>query len=104
MLMPTSYDLLRAGKVQRRILPATPAAHGYEFFAHYQPVYSVGGDYYDFVPLPSGRLAVAVGDVSGKGLSAALVMARFAAEARHRVRSFATPQAIASALSTALTG
>jgi phosphoserine phosphatase RsbU/P len=86
MLQPSSFDLLRAGQVQRGIMPPAPVLPGYEFFAHYQPVYPVGGDYYDFVHLPENRLAIAVGDVAGKGIPAALLMAQFAAETRHRVR------------------
>jgi serine phosphatase RsbU (regulator of sigma subunit) len=98
MLIPSTLDLMRAGQVQRRILPAIPAAPGYEFFAYYQPVYSVGGDYYDFVPLPHNRLAVVVGDVAGKGLTAALMMARFAADTRHRVLSSPVPDTAAAEL------
>ena len=86
MLIPSIRDLLLAGQVQRGMLPAVPELPGYEFFVHYQPLYPVGGDYYDFVRLPDDRLAIAVGDVSGKGLPAALLMAQFAAETRHRVR------------------
>jgi sigma-B regulation protein RsbU (phosphoserine phosphatase) len=98
MLDPSSRDLLRAGQVQRGIMPAIPAAPGYEFFAHYQPVYPVGGDYFDFVPLSHGRLAVVVGDVAGKGVSAAMMMAQFASETRHRVRSTAAPEKAAADL------
>ena len=67
-----------AGQVQRRIMPQIPASPGYEFFAYYQPAYTVGGDYYDFVRLPPDRLAVVLGDVSGKGIAAAMMMAQFA--------------------------
>jgi hypothetical protein len=79
-------DLLLAGRVQRGIMPAAPAAPGYEFFAYYQPVYAVGGDYDDFVHLPHDRLGIVVGDVAGKGVQAAMMMAQFASETRHRVR------------------
>src|SRR5271157_3971932 len=48
MLFPSRRELLLAGQVQRGIMPAIPAAPGYEFFAHYQPVYPVGGDYYQW--------------------------------------------------------
>ena len=48
-------DLRLAEQVQKRFLPqALPRVAGYEFFAHYQAAYEVGGDYYDFVPLPGG--------------------------------------------------
>src|SRR5207302_11114738 len=71
-------DLKLAEQVQKRFLPqGVPRVPGYEFFAHYHPAYEVGGDYYDFVQLPGNRYAVAVGDVSGKGVAAALMMAKF---------------------------
>ena len=50
-------DLKLAEQVQKRFLPqSVPAIPGFEFFAHYDPAYEVGGDYYDFVPLPGNRL------------------------------------------------
>ncbi len=76
-------DLELARHVQRALLPsALPALRGYDFFALYLAAEAVGGDYYDFVPLPGGRLAVLLGDVAGHGVAAALVMARLSAEAR----------------------
>jgi phosphoserine phosphatase RsbU/P len=104
MLVPSPSDLHRAGRVQRGIMPAVPAAPGYEFFAYYQPVYAVGGDYYDFVALPHGRLGVVVGDVSGKGVPAAMMMAQFASETRHRVRLAPTPETAAADLNGQLRG
>jgi serine phosphatase RsbU (regulator of sigma subunit)/pSer/pThr/pTyr-binding forkhead associated (FHA) protein len=81
-------DIALAREVMRSFLPAqVPAIAGYEFFASNQSALEVGGDYYDFVPLPGGRLGVLVGDVSGKGISAALVMSRFSAEARTCLRT-----------------
>jgi serine phosphatase RsbU (regulator of sigma subunit)/pSer/pThr/pTyr-binding forkhead associated (FHA) protein len=72
-----------ATKVQRGFLPQSfPLLPGYEFFAHYTAARTVGGDYYDFIPRPDGRLAVLLGDVSGKGVPAALLMARLSGEAR----------------------
>ena len=70
-------DLVLAHKVQQGFLPAArPRVKGYEFFDFYAPANLVGGDYYDYVWIPGGRLAVAVADVSGKGISAALLMAK----------------------------
>ena len=103
MLVPSHRELLLAGRMQRGIMPAIPAAPGYEFFAHYQPVYSVGGDYYDFVDLAPGCLAVVLGDVVGKGIAAALMMARFSSETRHRVCS-SSPEIAAAALNGQLHG
>jgi phosphoserine phosphatase RsbU/P len=48
---------------------------GLEFVATCRPASQVGGDYYDLLPLPNGRVAIAVGDISGKGIAAALMMA-----------------------------
>ncbi len=104
MLVPSARELLLAGQMQRGIMPAIPAAPGYEFFAHYQPAYTVGGDYYDFVHLPPDRLAVVVGDVAGKGIAAAMMMAQFAAETHHRVRSASAPEIAAADLNGQLHG
>jgi sigma-B regulation protein RsbU (phosphoserine phosphatase) len=76
-------DLELATRVQTSFLPnSLPQVPGYEFFAHYQPAQAVGGDYYGFIPLPQGRWAVAVGDVAGKGISAALLMAKLSSDTR----------------------
>src|ERR1017187_823093 len=70
-------DLELARGVQRGFLPLRlPEVPGYEFFAHYEPAYEVGGDYYDFILLPRRRVAVLLGDVAGKGVVAALLMAK----------------------------
>ena len=62
-------DLELAHKVQQRL--AAPRSRrevqGYHFFDFYEPANQVGGDYYDYIELPGGRLAVVVADVSGKG-------------------------------------
>ena len=72
-----------ARTVQVGFLPKTfPAMAEYEFFAFYSPAQSVGGDYYDFITLPGGRVAVCLGDVAGKGVAAALLMAKLSAEVR----------------------
>ena len=72
-----------ARQVQLGFLPQTqPELPGYEFFASYSAALSVGGDYYDFIPLPDGRIAVVLGDVAGKGVPASLLMAKLSAEAR----------------------
>ena len=77
-------ELAVAHKVQQGLLPMSPPViEGYEFFDYYQPARYLGGDYYDFIPLPGGRIAVALGDVSGKGISAALLMAKLSSEVRY---------------------
>ncbi len=73
-----------AKDVQRSFLPASlPNISGYQFYAFYQAAKNVGGDYYDFIPHSSGHLAVLLGDVAGKGMPAALLMAKLSAEARY---------------------
>ena len=72
-----------ARTVQLGFLPQTvPEVEGYEFFSHYSPAQTVGGDYYDFIPLRDGRLAVVVADVAGKGVPAALLVAKLSSEVR----------------------
>lgn len=72
-----------ARQVQRGFLPEqAPSIEGYEFFQYYESAYEVGGDYYDFIPVHGGRLVMMLGDVAGKGVAAALLMAKFSADAR----------------------
>jgi serine phosphatase RsbU (regulator of sigma subunit) len=76
-------DLELAHQVQLSFLPSrVPTVPGYDFFSHYEPALEVGGDYYDFVPVGGGRLAILVGDVAGKGVPAALLMAKLSSDAR----------------------
>ena len=68
-------DLALAAEVQRRLLPdAPPARDGVTLAAVTIAARNVAGDYYDFLPLVDGRLALALADVSGKGVPAALIM------------------------------
>jgi predicted permease len=68
-------DIALAADVQRRLLPeAPPRAEGVEFAAASVPARRIGGDYYDFVELGGGRIGIALADVSGKGVPAALIM------------------------------
>ena len=72
-----------ANEIQKGFLPKSyPTVEGYEFWAFYHAAGQVGGDYYDFFPLPDGKMAVILGDVSGKGVPAALVMALAASAVR----------------------
>ncbi|PYS22366.1 MAG: hypothetical protein DMF72_13705 [Acidobacteria bacterium] len=64
-----------ASEIQQRFLPATaPLVEGYELQGISFPCYEIGGDYYDFIQREGGNLVVALGDVSGKGTAAALLM------------------------------
>jgi len=76
-------DLEVASQMQHALLPASsPEVAGYHFFEFYESAYRVGGDYYDYVLLPGGRFAVVVGDVAGKGVSAAILMAKISSDVR----------------------
>jgi serine phosphatase RsbU (regulator of sigma subunit)/pSer/pThr/pTyr-binding forkhead associated (FHA) protein len=64
-----------ASEIQQRFLPSkAPQVDGYELQGISFPCYEIGGDYYDFIRREDGRLVVALGDVSGKGTAAALLM------------------------------
>jgi len=79
-------ELALAREVQQHFLPAhRPVLAGYAFFDFYRPADQIGGDYFNYIPLPDGRLAITVADVAGKGISAALVMARLCAEIPYRL-------------------
>ena len=70
-----SRDLEQAAEIQRRLLPhQAPAVPGYELAGHNLPCRTVGGDYFDFFPYDDGRIGLVLGDVSGKGMPAALLM------------------------------
>lgn len=85
-------DLDFATQVQLGFLPnERPRVEGYEFFDFYEAAQRVGGDFFDYVPLPDGRLAVTVGDVAGKGVPAALLMARIYSDARYELLARPTP-------------
>ena len=69
-------ELKVARLIQQTLLPkALPDIPGYEVAAYYQPAREVGGDFYDFLTLEDGRLGLVIGDVTDKGVPAALVMA-----------------------------
>lgn len=69
-------EMQTARYIQRSLLPnEVPALAGWQLAPFYQPAREVGGDFYDFLLLSDGRLGLVIGDVSGKGVPAALVMA-----------------------------
>ena len=96
-------ELKVAEQVQHKLLPQSmPQFPGYAFFAYYHAAHEVGGDYYDFVPLPDDRLGVALGDVSGKGVAAALIMAKFSGDTRLNLLAEGSAAAALRVLNTAL--
>ncbi|MFN0110908.1 MAG: SpoIIE family protein phosphatase [Blastocatellia bacterium] len=76
-------ELILASEIQIRLHPASPpAVPGYEMIGVSFPCHEVGGDYFDFIEKRDGRLVVALGDVSGKGTAAALLMSSVHAAVR----------------------
>jgi phosphoserine phosphatase RsbU/P len=92
-------DQLRlAREVQAGLLPArAPQVPGYTMAGRCIPTFEIGGDCFDYLPLPDGRLGVVVADVSGKGIPAALVMASFRTLVRAHARTDPHPAALAVA-------
>ncbi len=83
-----------ARQIQTRLLPTRPpVVAGYAFAGRTRPAEEVGGDYFDFIPLPQHRMGVCVGDVSGKGLPAALLMAGVQATLRALAPTVSPPDA-----------
>jgi sigma-B regulation protein RsbU (phosphoserine phosphatase) len=81
------HDLEVAREVQAGLLPERPPEiPGLDCAAYFRPAKMVGGDYYDFVQTPDGRLAFTLGDVSGKGIPAAVFMASIQASLRIPLR------------------
>jgi phosphoserine phosphatase RsbU/P len=76
-------ELEIAREVQEHLFPQhLPSVHGLDYCGCCQPARTVGGDYYDFLELPKERFGIAIGDVSGKGIGAALMMASLGASLR----------------------
>ena len=72
-----------AREVQERLFPQNlPQVDGLDYCGACRPALGVGGDYYDFLMLPGGNFGIAIGDVSGKGIAAALLMASLQASLR----------------------
>jgi len=77
-------DLHLARQVQESFLPTqVPVVDGFVFAALNRPAHEVGGDFYLFFNLPQNRLGLAIGDVSGKGIAAALFMARLTSDLQY---------------------
>jgi len=82
-----------ARSIQVNFLPrSNPCVPDYDIVGKSIPAYNVGGDYYDFIPLDSDRIAVCLGDVSGNGMAAALVMANLQATIRSQALSGEGPE------------
>ena len=76
MVAERSQQMRRAAELQVGMLPPSPLkGDGFELAAHFSPAREISGDFYDWYRTPSGQLAITLGDVMGKGLPAALMMA-----------------------------
>lgn len=85
-------ELRIARLIQQTLLPkVVPQLEGWSIAAHYQPAREVGGDFYDFMELEDGRLGIVVGDVTDKGVPAALVMATTRTILRSAAQRFDSP-------------
>lgn len=85
-------EMRLARLIQQTLLPqAPPDMPGWKLALHYQPARAVGGDFYDFFPLPDGRIVITIGDVTDKGVPAALVMASTRAILRGAARRMLPP-------------
>jgi serine phosphatase RsbU (regulator of sigma subunit) len=99
------HDLELARRVQLGLLPeGYPNCEGFEFFAYYRAAYEVGGDYYDFIELPNERLALVVADAAGKGVSAALLMAKLTGELKYHLSCESPSAALARMNESLCTG
>ena len=86
------HDLSVARSIQQASLPKeVPTLEGWQISPYYQPAREVGGDFYDFHLLPEGRLGLVVGDATGKGVPAALVMSTTCGMLRLAAQSHASP-------------
>lgn len=101
-------ELQIARQVLQALLPERPTQiRGYEFWEYYEPARHIGGDYYGYIPLadpneteesPPSRWAIAVGDVVGKGLPAALLTSKLSSEIRLFLQLEADPAAVVTRL------
>jgi predicted ester cyclase len=97
------HELQVARQIQQELLPeATPKLDGWQIAAYYGPAREVGGDFYDFLELEDGRLGLVVGDATGHGMPAALVMATTRGMLRAVVQSLESPGEVLARVNEAL--
>jgi serine phosphatase RsbU (regulator of sigma subunit)/pSer/pThr/pTyr-binding forkhead associated (FHA) protein len=96
-------ELRTAYEIQKRLLPAgPPTIEGYEFFGINRPCRTVSGDYFDYAIRPDGRIYTIIGDVSGKGITAALIMSGLATAFGIFTKQDPTPDALTRQLNETL--
>jgi hypothetical protein len=98
-------DLSAARDLQRTFLPEPISENsaGIRVVTEYMPAHAVGGDFYDFIDLGGGRVMGVIGDVSGKGVTAALTMARVSADVRRFATEVGGPAELLERLNNTLT-
>jgi sigma-B regulation protein RsbU (phosphoserine phosphatase) len=98
-LQQQEEELKRAREIQQMLLPSTlPQLAGVQIAGAWQPAREVGGDYFDVIQLDKDRLGICVGDVAGKGITAALLMANLQASFRAFATTEASPQVVCTKL------
>jgi serine phosphatase RsbU (regulator of sigma subunit) len=97
------YDLELASSIQKSFLPReVVSVEGVELFAEYRAAYTVGGDFYDVFWVAPDRLGVFIGDIAGKGVAGALMMARISSEMRVAALTHVDPVTVLTAMNKAL--
>jgi serine phosphatase RsbU (regulator of sigma subunit)/predicted ester cyclase len=97
------HELQVARRIQQELLPeATPELDGWQIAVYYGPAREVGGDFYDFLEFPDGRLGLVVGDATGHGMPAALVMATTRGMLRAVVQTLESPGEVLARVNEAL--
>ena len=97
------HELQVARQIQKELLPESiPKLEGWRIAAYYQPAREVGGDFYDFLEFADGRLGLVVGDATGHGMPAALVMATTRGMLRAVVQSLESPGEVLAKVNEAL--
>ncbi|MBV6439617.1 MAG: hypothetical protein EPGJADBJ_01262 [Saprospiraceae bacterium] len=92
-----------AAEIQRTLVPSRlPSGKKYQLSSIYKPHFAVGGDYYDVVEYPDGKIAFCIADITGKGVSAALLMANFQANFHALITRRATLEEIVREMNAAV--
>ena len=96
-------DLKLAREVQESFLPKKlPLIKNYKFAALNQPALGIGGDFYNFFKLPANMLGIVLGDVSGKGISASLFMARLTSDLQYYTLLYPEPKELLTQMNKVL--
>jgi phosphoserine phosphatase RsbU/P len=104
-LQQQEQELNRARDIQQDLMPKVlPQLPRVELAGAWQPARTVGGDYFDVIQLDSNRLGICIGDVAGKGITAALLMANLQASFRAFATPDESPAAVCAKLNTFLCG